>query len=114
VANKSPTGEHESNLLFSYNFQCGSRFGYALVWFILMSNMIAVLLQTLAARLGIVTGKDRPGMQAGIFKNSVLHPVDFVRKSDCRLRPGGTPGHHTRVESSLRSPLALGRAGAPP
>ncbi len=36
----------------------GSRFGYALVWVILMSNVMAVLLQTLAARLGIVTGKD--------------------------------------------------------
>jgi manganese transport protein len=36
----------------------GSRFGYALIWVILMSNMMAVLLQTLAARLGIVTGKD--------------------------------------------------------
>jgi manganese transport protein len=36
----------------------GSRFGYALIWVILMSNLMAVLLQTLAARLGIVTGKD--------------------------------------------------------
>jgi manganese transport protein len=36
----------------------GSRFGYSLIWVILMSNMVAVLLQTLAARLGIVTGKD--------------------------------------------------------
>jgi manganese transport protein len=36
----------------------GSRFGYALIWMILMSNMMAVLLQTLSARLGIVTGKD--------------------------------------------------------
>ena len=36
----------------------GSRFGYSLIWVILMSNMMAVLLQTLAARLGIVTGKD--------------------------------------------------------
>jgi manganese transport protein len=36
----------------------GSRFGYALIWVVLMSNMMAVLLQTLAARLGIVTGKD--------------------------------------------------------
>ncbi len=36
----------------------GSRFGYQLVWVILMSNMMAVLLQTLSARLGIVTGKD--------------------------------------------------------
>ncbi len=36
----------------------GSRFGYSLLWVILMSNMMAVLLQTLSARLGIVTGKD--------------------------------------------------------
>jgi manganese transport protein len=36
----------------------GSRFGYQLLWVILMSNLMAVLLQTLAARLGIVTGKD--------------------------------------------------------
>jgi manganese transport protein len=36
----------------------GSRFGYQLVWVLLMSNMMAVLLQTLAARLGVVTGRD--------------------------------------------------------
>ena len=36
----------------------GSRFGYALIWVVLMSNMMALLLQSLAARLGIVTGKD--------------------------------------------------------
>ncbi len=36
----------------------GARFGYALVWVLLMSNVMAVLLQTLAARLGVVTGHD--------------------------------------------------------
>src|SRR5438874_5376867 len=36
----------------------GARFGYALIWVLLMSNMMAVLLQTLAARLGVVTGHD--------------------------------------------------------
>jgi manganese transport protein len=36
----------------------GSRFGYQLLWVILMSNLMAVLLQTLSARLGIVTGRD--------------------------------------------------------
>ena len=36
----------------------GSRFGYQLVWVLLMSNLMAVLLQTLAARLGVVTGRD--------------------------------------------------------
>ena len=34
----------------------GSRFGYQLVWVLVMSNLMAVLLQTLSARLGVVTG----------------------------------------------------------
>jgi manganese transport protein len=36
----------------------GAKFGYALIWVLLMSNLMAVLLQTLAARLGVVTGHD--------------------------------------------------------
>jgi len=36
----------------------GARFGYTLIWVLLMSNLMAVLLQTLAARMGIVTGLD--------------------------------------------------------
>ncbi len=36
----------------------GSRFGYKLLWVILASNLIAVLLQTLSVRLGVVTGQD--------------------------------------------------------
>src|SRR6516165_7624952 len=36
----------------------GARFGYQLIWVLVMSNAMAVLLQTLAARLGVVTGKD--------------------------------------------------------
>src|SRR5215217_8295923 len=36
----------------------GSAFGYKLVWVLLMSNLIAVLLQSLSARLGIVHGRD--------------------------------------------------------
>src|ERR1700740_3138508 len=41
----------------------GARFGYQLLWVLIMSNAMAVLLQTLSARLGIVTGRDLP--QAG-------------------------------------------------
>src|SRR3970282_1923609 len=36
----------------------GARFGYQLIWVLLMSNLMAVLMQTLSARLGIVTGRD--------------------------------------------------------
>jgi len=36
----------------------GSRFGYTLIWVLLMSNWVAILLQSLAAKLGIVKGWD--------------------------------------------------------
>ncbi len=36
----------------------GSRFGYALLWVLVMSNLMALLLQSLSARLGIVTRMD--------------------------------------------------------
>jgi manganese transport protein len=36
----------------------GSKFGYSLIWVLLMSNVMALLLQSLSARLGIVRGRD--------------------------------------------------------
>src|ERR1700746_3562553 len=36
----------------------GSKFGYALLWVLLMSNLMALLLQSLSARLGLVQGLD--------------------------------------------------------
>ncbi len=36
----------------------GSRYSYALIWVLLMSNLMAILLQSLAARLGIVSRRD--------------------------------------------------------
>lgn len=36
----------------------GSQFGYRLIWVLVMSNIMALLLQSLSARLGIVRGKD--------------------------------------------------------
>ncbi len=36
----------------------GSKFGYQLLWVIVLSNLMAILLQTLAARLGIASGRD--------------------------------------------------------
>src|ERR1700751_1090285 len=36
----------------------GARFGYRLLWVLVLSNLMAILLQTLSARLGIVTQRD--------------------------------------------------------
>ncbi|RPH38040.1 iron/manganese transporter [bacterium] len=52
----------------------GARFGYQLIWVLLMSNLIAVLLQTFSARLGIVAGRDLA--QAG--RDNYPKPVGYI------------------------------------
>src|SRR5215210_8179419 len=38
----------------------GSRFGYSLLWVLLLSNVMALLLQYLSAKLGLATGRTYP------------------------------------------------------
>ena len=42
---------------FATNIQAGAKYGYLLLWVVLMANLTAMLFQSLSARLGIVTGK---------------------------------------------------------
>src|SRR5690606_424601 len=42
---------------FATNIQGGARFGYLLLWVILMSNLMPMLIQSLSAKLGIATGR---------------------------------------------------------
>ena len=42
------------------NIQAGSAHGYTLLWVILGANLVAILLQTLSAKVGIATGKNLP------------------------------------------------------
>ncbi|MBC7633050.1 MAG: Nramp family divalent metal transporter [Flavobacterium sp.] len=43
------------------NVTAGSRFGYTLVWVVVMANIMAVLVQYLSAKLGMVTGRSLAG-----------------------------------------------------
>jgi manganese transport protein len=43
---------------FATNIAGGSRFGYRLVWVIVAANLLAMLIQTLSAKLGIATGRN--------------------------------------------------------
>jgi manganese transport protein len=45
---------------FATNIAGGSQFGYTLVWVIVASNLMAMLIQTLSAKLGIATGQNLP------------------------------------------------------
>lgn len=43
---------------FATNIESGSAFGYQLLWVVLWANLMAMLIQYLSAKLGIVTGKN--------------------------------------------------------
>ncbi len=59
----------------------GARFGYQLIWVLLMSNLMAVVLQTLAARMGIVTGRDL----AQACRDNYPKPVAFMLWFLCEI-----------------------------
>jgi manganese transport protein len=43
---------------FATNIQAGAKYGYGLLWVVLLANVIAMLFQALSAKLGIVTGRN--------------------------------------------------------
>ena len=43
---------------FATNIQAGARYGYTLLWVVVLANLIAMLFQSLSAKLGIVTGRN--------------------------------------------------------
>jgi manganese transport protein len=43
---------------FATNIQAGAKYGYGLLWVVLVANLIAMLFQGLSAKLGIVTGRN--------------------------------------------------------
>jgi len=49
----------------------GSKFGYSLIWVLLMSNLMALLLQNLSARLGIVRGRDLAQVNREVYPPAV-------------------------------------------
>jgi len=59
---------------FATNIAGGSKLGYTLVWVIVASNLMAMLIQTLSAKLGIATGRNLPEVCRDTFsrRTSVL------------------------------------------
>ena len=55
----------------------GARFGYQLLWVLVLSNAMAILLQTLSARLGIVSGRDL----AQACREAYPRPVTLAREA---------------------------------
>jgi manganese transport protein len=62
----------------------GARFGYQLLWVLVLSNAMAVLLQTLSARLGIVAGRDL----AQACREAYPKPVSYALWILCEVAIG--------------------------
>ena len=58
---------------FATNLQGGAKYGYLLLWVVLLANLIAMLIQYLSAKLGIVTGHSLPENIRGHWSR----PVSF-------------------------------------
>src|SRR5450631_1356246 len=56
---------------FATNIQAGARYGYSLLWVVLLANLIAMLFQALSAKLGIVTGRNLAEMCRDRFPRPV-------------------------------------------
>jgi manganese transport protein len=57
---------------FATNIQAGAKYGYGLLWVVLLANLIAMLFQALSAKLGIVTGRNLAEMCREHFRRPVV------------------------------------------
>lgn len=66
----------------------GSKFGYTLIWVLLMSNIMALILQNLSARLGIIRGRDLAQANRETyprFVNFILYILAEIAIAACDL-----------------------------
>ena len=63
---------------FATNIQGGSAFGYRLLWVVVLANLIALLLQTLSAKLGLATGKNLAELSRDHFPRPVVYGMWFA------------------------------------
>ena len=56
---------------FATNITAGSRYGYLLVWVVVVSNLMAMLIQYLSAKAGIATGRNLPELCRDHFRPRV-------------------------------------------
>jgi manganese transport protein len=57
---------------FATNVQAGAKYGYGLLWVVLLANLVAMLFQALSAKLGIVTGRNLAEMCREEFSRPVV------------------------------------------
>ncbi len=63
---------------FATNIQAGAKYGYSLLWVVLLANVVAMLFQALSAKLGIVTGRNLAEMCRAHFPQPVVWALWIV------------------------------------
>ena len=63
---------------FATNIQAGAKYGYGLLWVVLLANLIAMLFQALSAKLGIVTGRNLAELCRDHFPQPVVWAMWIV------------------------------------
>lgn len=63
---------------FATNIQGGSEFGYSLLWAVVMANAMALLIQSLSAKLGIVSGQNLPELCRQYFSRPVTYAMWII------------------------------------
>jgi manganese transport protein len=96
---------------FATNIQAGAKYGYTLLWVVLLANLIAMLYQALSAKLGIVTGRNLAEMCREQFARPVVLAMWTVSEiaamaTDLAEFLGGAIG----LSLLLHLPLVVGMA----
>jgi manganese transport protein len=63
---------------FATNISSGAQFGYQLLWVVVYANVMAMIIQTLSAKLGIATGRNLPELMRGHFPAWLIWPLWVV------------------------------------
>jgi manganese transport protein len=97
---------------FATNIAGGSKFGYTLVWVIVVSNLMAVLIQTLSAKLGIATGRNLPEICRDEYSRRSafllwLQAEAIAMATDLAEFLGAAVGFHLLLGTSLLISTAL-------
>jgi manganese transport protein len=96
---------------FATNIQAGSKYGYSLLWVVLLANIVAMLFQALSAKLGIVTGRNLAELCREHFPKAVVWTLWIVSEvaamaTDLAEFLGGAVG----LSLLLHIPLIAGMA----
>ncbi|HEX6507835.1 MAG TPA: Nramp family divalent metal transporter, partial [Chloroflexota bacterium] len=63
---------------FATNIAAGAQFGYNLLWVVIYANVMAMIIQTLSAKLGIATGRNLPELMREHFPRWLIGPLWIV------------------------------------